>query len=72
MPDVSSIAPAEVRLWVALDVHKLSIVARRCRRRAACRSQGIENTRARDPPADRPARRPRGAGGLLRGRPVRL
>lgn len=27
MPDVSSIAPADVRLWVALDVHKFSIVA---------------------------------------------
>lgn len=27
MPEVSSIAPADVRLWVALDVHKLSIVA---------------------------------------------
>ena len=27
MPDVISIAPADVRLWVALDVHKLSIVA---------------------------------------------
>ena len=27
MPDVSSIAPAQVRTWVALDVHKLSIVA---------------------------------------------
>ena len=27
MPDVSSCAPAEVRRWVALDVHKLSIVA---------------------------------------------
>jgi transposase len=27
MPDVSSTAPAEVRLWVALDVHKNSIVA---------------------------------------------
>jgi transposase len=27
VPDVSSIAPADVRLWVALDVHKLSIVA---------------------------------------------
>lgn len=27
MPDVSSHAPADVRLWVALDVHKLSIVA---------------------------------------------
>src|SRR4051794_29206489 len=27
MPDVSSCAPAEVRVWVALDVHKLSIVA---------------------------------------------
>lgn len=26
MPDVSSIAPTDVRLWVALDVHKLSIV----------------------------------------------
>jgi hypothetical protein len=27
MPDVSSCAPAEVRLWVALDAHKRSIVA---------------------------------------------
>ncbi len=27
MPDVSSSAPADVRLWVAFDVHKLSIVA---------------------------------------------
>lgn len=27
MPDVSSVAPKDVRLWVALDVHKLSIVA---------------------------------------------
>src|ERR671928_1042794 len=26
MPDVSSSAPADVRLWVALDAHKLSIV----------------------------------------------
>jgi hypothetical protein len=26
MPDVSWCAPAEVRLWVALDAHKLSIV----------------------------------------------
>jgi transposase len=26
VPDVSSIAPADVRLWVGLDVHKLSIV----------------------------------------------
>jgi hypothetical protein len=27
MPDVSSCAPVDVRLWVALDVHKLSVVA---------------------------------------------
>src|SRR4051794_37270822 len=27
VPDVSSNAPADVRLWVALDVHKFSIVA---------------------------------------------
>lgn len=27
MPDVISLAPADVRLFVALDVHKLSIVA---------------------------------------------
>jgi transposase len=27
VPDVSSTAPAEVRLWIALDVHKFSIVA---------------------------------------------
>jgi len=31
MPDVSSSAPADVRLWVSLDVHKLSIVAARLR-----------------------------------------
>jgi hypothetical protein len=29
MPDVSSTAPADVRLWVVLDVHKNSIVAGR-------------------------------------------
>ena len=27
MSDVTSFAPADVRLWVSLDVHKLSIVA---------------------------------------------
>jgi hypothetical protein len=27
MPDVSSIATAEVRLWVVFDVHKNSLVA---------------------------------------------
>lgn len=27
MSDVTSLAPADVRLWVSLDVHKLSIVA---------------------------------------------
>jgi hypothetical protein len=27
MPDVTSNQPADVRLWVSLDVHKLSIVA---------------------------------------------
>ena len=27
MSDVISIAPADVRLWVSLDVHKFSIVA---------------------------------------------
>jgi hypothetical protein len=27
MPDVISNQPADVRLWVSLDVHKLSIVA---------------------------------------------
>jgi hypothetical protein len=31
MPDVTSLAAAEARLFVALDVHKLSIVAARCR-----------------------------------------
>ena len=35
MPDVSSIAPADVRLWVALDVHKFSIVAATLAARAA-------------------------------------
>ena len=27
MPDVSSTAPAEARMWVAIDQHKLSLVA---------------------------------------------
>ena len=27
MPDVSSTAPARVRMWVAIDQHKLSLVA---------------------------------------------
>lgn len=27
MPDLSSNPPADVRLWVSLDVHKLSIFA---------------------------------------------
>ena len=27
MPDVSSTAPAQVRTWVAIDAHKLSLVA---------------------------------------------
>jgi hypothetical protein len=27
MPDVSSTAPAEARTWVAIDQHKLSLVA---------------------------------------------
>ena len=27
MPEVSTIAPADVRLWVSFDVHKFSIVA---------------------------------------------
>lgn len=27
MPDVSSAAPAEVRTWVAIDQHKLSLVS---------------------------------------------
>jgi transposase len=27
MPDVSSTAPADVRTWVAIDSHKLSLVA---------------------------------------------
>ena len=27
MPDVSSTAPAQVRTWVAIDQHKLSLVA---------------------------------------------
>jgi purine catabolism regulator len=40
MPDVSSTAPADVRLWVALDVHKHSIVRRRCRRRVGRRGCG--------------------------------
>jgi hypothetical protein len=63
MPDVSSNAPADVRLWVALDARKLSIVA------ATLPAAGgtpevieIENSERVDPPAGRPARRPQGLG----------
>ena len=46
MPDVSSKAPADVRLWVALDVHKLSIVAAVLPPRAGSRRcSEIETTR---------------------------
>jgi transposase len=45
MPDVSSTAPAEMRLWVALDVHKHSIVAATLPPAGgAPRVQRIENT----------------------------
>jgi transposase len=45
MPDVSSTAPAEVRLWVALDVHKHSIVAAALAPTgAASQVQRIENS----------------------------
>ena len=37
MPDVISLQPAEARMFVALDVHKLSIVAAICRRSVAGR-----------------------------------
>ncbi len=30
MPDVSSTAPAQVRTWVAIDQHKLSLVSAPC------------------------------------------
>ena len=66
MPDVSSNAPAAVRLWVALDAHKLSIVA------AVLPVAGgtpeiieIEKHGQGDPSARRPARRPGRAGGVL-------
>ena len=69
MPDVSSTAPAQVRLWVALDVHKHSIVAATLPPTGgAPQVQRIENT-------ERAIRRlidrlgwPGGAGGRLRGR----
>lgn len=45
MPDVSSTAPADVRLWVALDVHKHSIVAATLPATGgSLRVQRIENT----------------------------
>lgn len=59
MPDVSSIAPDDVRLWVAVDQHKLSIVA------ATLPPSGgqpqlhrVETDRARDSPAHGSSRRP--------------
>jgi VanZ family protein len=58
MPDVISLAPADVRLFVALDVHKLSIVA------AVLSPAGgqpelsrIETTERAIPPVHRKARR---------------
>ena len=60
MPDVSSTAPAVVRMRVALDVHKRSIVcasAAADRRRAARCARGDPEHRARDPRPHRAARR---------------
>ena len=66
MPDVISLAPADVRMFVALDVHKLSIVA------ATLPPSGgqpevtrIDTTEKAIPTVHRAAGRRGGAGGLL-------
>ena len=67
MPDVTaSIAPADVRLWVAFDVHKFSIVA------ATLPPDGGKPEVSRIETTERAIRRfidrlggPAGAGGLL-------
>ena len=73
MPDVSSIAPADVRLWVALDVHKFSIVA------ATLPPSGGDARGVADRDDRAAIRRfidrlggPDGPGGLLRGRARRV
>jgi hypothetical protein len=73
MPDVISTAPAQVNTWVALDVHKLSIVA------ATLPATGgrpqvtaIENGERAIQAADRPVGRTGRFGRLLRGRAVWL
>jgi hypothetical protein len=66
VPDVSSIAPADVRLWVSLDVHKFSIVAATLPptggKPEVCR---IETTAKAIRPFHRASRWACGPGGLL-------
>ena len=73
MPDVISLAPADVRMFVALDVHKLSIVAATLPpaggRPKVDRIETTEKAIRRF--IDRAGRRG-GAGGLLRGRARRV
>ena len=73
MPDVSSSAPADVRLWVSLDQHKLSIVA------ATLPPAGGEPDVERIETTEKAIRRfidrlggPEGLAGQLRGRPGRV
>jgi hypothetical protein len=73
MPDVSSTAPADVRLWVALDVHEHSIVAATLPPAGgAPRLQRVENGEGAIRRLIDRLGGPGGAGGRLRGGPVRL
>ena len=60
MPDVSSSAPADVRLWVSLDVHKFSIVAATLPPPAASRRSCGSRTPSGDPPVHRAVGGPEG------------
>ncbi len=73
MPDVSSIAPAEVETWIVFDVHKNSLVA------GVLPAAGgspevtrLENTERAVPTLPQAPRRPARPGRGLRGGPVRL
>jgi hypothetical protein len=73
MPDVISLAPANARMFVSLDVHKLSIVAATLPPAGGQpKVERIETTEKANPSLHRPAGRRGGAGGLLRGRARRV
>ena len=73
MPDVSSIAPADVDQWIVFDVHKNSLVAGVLPATGGTPEvDAAREHRARGAAIRRPARRARRPGRRLRGGALRL